>query len=130
MVGDLMVSIRMKAPRRRVALIVAGIAGAAVAATIAVVPAGAAGGGSPVGSPFGPLQARDDTYSAKAGHTAQINAQHGVLANDSGVPRTIVAHTDPANGTLTLGADGGFSYTPAAGFHGTDTFTYTVSDAV
>jgi hypothetical protein len=43
---------------------------------------------------------------------------------------TLVAHTEPAHGTLNLDPDGAFRYTPADGFHGTDTFTYTVSDAV
>ncbi|MGB3402776.1 MAG: Ig-like domain-containing protein [Microcoleaceae cyanobacterium] len=36
--------------------------------------------------------------------------------------------TDPTNGTLTLNNDGTFSYTPAPGFSGTDTFVYEVSD--
>ena len=34
----------------------------------------------------------------------------------------------PANGSLTLGPDGGFTYTPAALFTGLDSFTYVVSD--
>ena len=34
----------------------------------------------------------------------------------------------PSHGTLTLNADGSFSYTPAADFHGTDTFTYQATD--
>src|SRR5262249_48389474 len=34
----------------------------------------------------------------------------------------------PSSGTLTLNADGTFTYTPAAGFSGTDTFTYRASD--
>ena len=33
-----------------------------------------------------------------------------------------------ANGTVTLAADGSFTYTPAANFNGTDSFTYTASD--
>ena len=36
--------------------------------------------------------------------------------------------TSPANGTLTLNANGGFTYTPNANFNGTDSFTYTASD--
>ncbi|MBI1244082.1 MAG: tandem-95 repeat protein, partial [Alphaproteobacteria bacterium] len=34
----------------------------------------------------------------------------------------------PAHGTVTMNADGSFSYVPAANFNGTDTFTYQVSD--
>src|SRR5207302_1926501 len=37
--------------------------------------------------------------------------------------------SDPAHGTLSLGPDGSFSYTPTAGFSGTDTFTYLAQDA-
>jgi len=36
--------------------------------------------------------------------------------------------TDPAHGTLTLLPDGSFTYTPDAGYVGTDTFTYAVND--
>ena len=53
-----------------------------------------------------------------------------MLGNDSGRPLTLVAHSDPAHGSLMLNPDGSFRYAPAAGFRGTDTFTYTVSDAV
>jgi VCBS repeat-containing protein len=34
----------------------------------------------------------------------------------------------PSNGTVVIGADGSFSYTPAAGFQGLDSFDFTVSD--
>ena len=36
--------------------------------------------------------------------------------------------SDPAHGTVTVNADGSYSYTPAANYHGSDSFTYTVSD--
>jgi len=36
--------------------------------------------------------------------------------------------TQPGFGTLNLAANGSFTYTPAAGFTGTDTFTYQVTD--
>ena len=42
--------------------------------------------------------------------------------------RCVVAGERPAHGTLTLNADGTFTYTPAANFSGPDSFTYTVSD--
>ncbi|WP_374663339.1 tandem-95 repeat protein [Ramlibacter sp.] len=36
--------------------------------------------------------------------------------------------TGPSHGTVTVSADGTFSYQPHANFNGTDTFTYTVTD--
>ena len=39
---------------------------------------------------------------------------------------TVVAN--PTNGTLTLNANGSFTYTPNAGFSGIDTFTYNDKD--
>jgi len=49
-----------------------------------------------------------------------------VLANDTdadGDPLTAVLVTSAMHGTLALNADGSFSYTPAAGFSGADSFT-------
>ena len=58
-------------------------------------------------------------------------AAPGVLANDTdpdGDPLTAVLVTGPSHGTLTLNANGSFTYTPAANFTGTDSFTYRASD--
>jgi hypothetical protein len=52
-----------------------------------------------------------------------------VLRNDDGAT-AVVRHTEPANGTVTVDADGTFAYVPKDGFKGVDTFTYTASDAV
>jgi ELWxxDGT repeat protein/VCBS repeat-containing protein len=55
----------------------------------------------------------------------------GVLGNDTDVdsPALFAAlETGPANGTLTLGADGSFTYAPNAGFAGADSFSYRASD--
>jgi VCBS repeat-containing protein len=41
---------------------------------------------------------------------------------------TAVWQGGPSNGTLTLNADGSFTYTPDAGFVGPDSFTYQVND--
>ena len=55
----------------------------------------------------------------------------GVLANDfdqDGDPLTAVLVDDVSNGTLSFNADGAFTYTPAAGFEGNDSFTYYAND--
>ncbi len=78
----------------------------------------------PVGTP--------DTYEATEG-TPLVVAAPGVLANDTDVdgdPLTAVLASGPAHGTLVLDADGSFTYTPDAMFHGTDSFTYQPSDGV
>ena len=48
--------------------------------------------------------------------------------NDLGVPAnsTYTKATDPAHGTVTMNADGTYTYTPAAGYSGLDSFTYQV----
>jgi len=49
----------------------------------------------------------------------------------NGNPVAYAVTTKPKNGSLTLQAgDGGFSYTPAAGFTGSDSFAYTATDTV
>jgi VCBS repeat-containing protein len=52
----------------------------------------------------------------------------GVLANDTaGTTAVLVAATTA--GSLSLAADGSFTYTPSANFDGTDSFTYTADSA-
>ena len=56
----------------------------------------------------------------------------GVLANDSdpdGGTLTAVIDSLPDFGSLTFNANGTFVYTPAAGFNGTDAFTYRARNA-
>ena len=55
----------------------------------------------------------------------------GVLANDvdiDGDALSALLVDGPANGALTLDADGGFRYQPKADFNGSDAFTYRASD--
>jgi VCBS repeat-containing protein len=55
----------------------------------------------------------------------------GVLGNDTdpdGDALTAVLVTGPSHGSLTLNGDGSFSYTPAADFAGSDSFSYQASD--
>jgi large repetitive protein len=79
--------------------------------------------------PGGPV-ALADSYHTGVGQTLTVNAAGGVLANDTLNGATIVSHTDPADGTLTLNADGSFTYVPNAAFNGNDTFSYTVRNEV
>ena len=55
----------------------------------------------------------------------------GVLGNDSdpdGNPLSAVLVSGPSHGTLTLNANGSFSYGPAGNFNGGDSFIYRASD--
>ena len=68
----------------------------------------------------------NDSYGTIQGQALTVAAP-GVLSNDSspgGLPLTAIQLTSPANGTATLNANGGFTYTPKTGFSGSDSFTY------
>lgn len=61
----------------------------------------------------------------------KVNGEANLLANDSdpeGSALTAILVSGPSNGSLTLNADGTFSYTPNSGFTGTDSFTYKAND--
>ncbi len=56
-----------------------------------------------------------------------------MLANDTDPENQQLSATvvsGPSNGTLTLRADGSFSYVPRSGFTGKEVFTYQISDGV
>lgn len=76
--------------------------------------------------------ANDDTYSTQVDTQLNVSTVNGVLANDIEVDPadtlTATVNTDVTNGTLTLNSDGSFTYTPNAGYIGSDSFTYDVSD--
>ena len=68
-----------------------------------------------------------DSFSTNEDEQLVIAGATGVLGNDSdieGDPLTAVLVTDVSDGTLGLASDGGFVYTPDAGFFGSDSFTY------
>jgi len=74
----------------------------------------------------------DDAYSTDE-DTLLTVAAPGMLANDSdadGDGLTLVVLTTPQHGSGGIGADGSFSYTPDADWHGVDTFTYQASDGI
>lgn len=70
------------------------------------------------------------SYTTPAQGALAVNADQGVLAGDHGGDLQITDSSQPQHGSLTLNPDGSFNYHPALGFSGTDTFTYTVSNAV
>jgi PKD repeat protein len=54
-----------------------------------------------------------------------------VLGNDTDADNDVLTSAlvaGPLHGTLALGADGAFTYTPALNFNGTDSFTYKAND--
>ena len=75
----------------------------------------------------------DDAYTMRQDDTLDVPAD-GVLDNDTdpeGQAIVVAAPrpaSGPSHGTLTLHADGSFTYTPDAGYNGTDSFTYTATD--
>jgi hypothetical protein len=69
-----------------------------------------------------------DSFSV--GQNGTLNAG-GLLANDGdadGDPLSAVLGSGPAHGAVSVRPDGGFTYTPAAGFSGPDSFTYHATD--
>ena len=76
--------------------------------------------------------ARTESYSTDQDVALNI-AAGGVLTNDTdadGDALNAVLVTAPAHGTLTLNANGSFSYVPVPGYSGADSFVYRAADAV
>jgi large repetitive protein len=72
-----------------------------------------------------------DAYTTTAGTTLTVTAAARVTLNDTdaeGDALTAVLVTEPAHGALTLRPDGTFTYTPATGYAGSDSFTYRAHD--
>jgi uncharacterized delta-60 repeat protein len=75
--------------------------------------------------------ALDDTYTADEDNLLSVTPSQGVLANDTGAgPLAASLVSGPSHGTLTLNADGGFTYQPAADYFGFDSFVYEATDAL
>lgn len=79
-----------------------------------------------------PPVAVGDSYDAGSLSSLTVAAP-GVLANDvdpEGDTLAAILVSGPSHGTLTLGADGAFEYTPDDGFVGNDSFTYRTTDGL
>ncbi|WP_052081172.1 DUF4347 domain-containing protein [Pseudomonas sp. ML96] len=75
--------------------------------------------------------ATGNSYTVNEDSTLTVTTGSGVLANDTdadGDSLTAVLVTGPSHGSLTLNADGSFSYTPTANYSGADSFTYKAND--
>jgi hypothetical protein len=96
-----------------------------VGATVAVASAGAvaAQAASAATTPSHGFGVTADSFSGHGKVTGNV------LHNDPGAT-AVAQNTNPAHGSVTVNADGSFAYTPKAGFTGTDTFTYTATNAV
>ncbi|MCA9245735.1 MAG: tandem-95 repeat protein [Planctomycetales bacterium] len=82
---------------------------------------------------LGVIPALADSYTTAEDVVLTVNAANGVLANDgdSGSSSLTATLVDAAsNGTVSLSANGSFTYTPNANFFGSDSFTYRASDGV
>ncbi|MCE7044636.1 Ig-like domain-containing protein [Dyadobacter sp. CY312] len=78
--------------------------------------------------------AADDYVTTQAGTTLTVSVANGVKANDTdkeGDTQTVTAQTTtvPGKGTLTLAADGSYTFVPEPGFTGEVDFPYTTTDA-
>jgi ELWxxDGT repeat protein len=74
--------------------------------------------------------AQDHSYAFTAGAALNVGAP-GVLSGTtgaSGATFNAVLVSGPSNGVLVLNANGSFTYTPNAGFDGTDSFTFVAND--
>jgi hypothetical protein len=99
-------------------------------------PAGESAATGPVtatpGTANRPPRAAADSYSTDI-RTPLVVPAPGVLVNDAdpdaGDVLTATLETPAAHGTVDMRSDGSFSYTPAAGFVGVDSFTYKAIDA-
>ncbi|HST28884.1 MAG TPA: Ig-like domain-containing protein, partial [Rudaea sp.] len=78
-----------------------------------------------------PPSAGNDSDTA-TGNVQISVAANGVLGNDTGTNISITAFdaTSANGGTVVVNADGSYSYDPPANFTGSDTFTYTIDNAL
>ena len=80
-----------------------------------------------------PPVASDDSYTTIENTSLTILGSGGLLQNDTDPDNnTLTASvvSSPANGTLILNSDGGFTYTPSGNFTGKDSFTYSACDNI
>ena len=77
-----------------------------------------------------PFSTAPDSYAVSEDRLLTVIAGAGVLTNDVGVGLGVRLVDAATNGTVTLNANGSFTYLPATNFHGTDTFTYQATNSL
>jgi len=74
-----------------------------------------------------------DGYGTVTNTPLDVSPAEGVLANDAdpnGYPLTAILRRRASHGSVTLRADGSFTYTPTAGYEGQDTFSYKTNNGL
>jgi hypothetical protein len=107
---------------------------AAGAGTPTVTDAVRAGSGQVTITYADPITATGQSYTVATNGTLTRSASTGVSSSGaasapSGDALTAAVTSAPAHGAVTLNADGSFTYTPASGYGGGDSFDYRLSDA-
>ncbi len=78
-----------------------------------------------------PVKAVTHKYTTTPDQELAVAAASGVLSGvsgPSGVQLSASVATPPAHGSLTMAGDGSFTYTPAPGYSGADSFMYQATD--
>jgi hypothetical protein len=75
-----------------------------------------------------PPVATNITAPVLSGQANSVTVLTSVTSGAPLVASSVTVVTAPANGTATVNTDGSISYTPVAGYIGTDTFSYTVGN--
>lgn len=78
--------------------------------------------------------ALNDAYTCTGNVGLNVSAANGLKANDfddniAAATITAGSFATTQGGTIVIAADGGFQYTPPAGYTGSDTYTYTLNDS-
>ncbi len=71
-----------------------------------------------------------DSVGTTPFETPLVVGAPGVLANDKGTGLSVTGHTTPGHGSVSTAGDGSFTYTPASGYNGSDSFDYTITDSL
>ena len=84
--------------------------------------------GTVVAQSQGPFTVDENTPLSEPAGTLEQGASDST-PNTSATCCTASLANAPAEGTVTVDSDGAFTYTPASGYMGTDSFTYTLTDS-